>query len=68
MNNMGGTEGRGASAVGEMLCLGEPVRIGTEEGLIVGMSCIGPQEYLVQFDDDALAAKWFAHDEVTGAA
>ena len=47
--------------------LGEPVRIGTKDGLIVGMSCIGPQEYLVQFDDGALA-RWFAHEDVASAA
>ncbi|MFH1797618.1 MAG: hypothetical protein ABIK36_06360 [Pseudomonadota bacterium] len=55
-------------AVEEVLGLGESVRVGDDEGLIVGISCIGPQQYLVQFDDDALAAKWFAHSAVASTA
>lgn len=46
--------------------LGETVTAGGVEGLVVGMSCVEPAAYLVQFAD--MSGKWFAHEEVASAA
>ncbi len=67
MNKGGTSERRVAQPARERWELGELVRAGGAEGVIVGRSCWGPQSYCVQFDSRGFG-KLFAPSELTSVA